>query len=65
MNLSDYTKRKVCRHCDTDMTDWPRKDDDGISLVWDIVTDGGNVAADYTHLYWSCNECHSNGVNFA
>ena len=54
---------KLCHHCGVDMTNWPRKDEDGVNLVWEIVTTTDPSCADcYDHLYWSCHVCHSDGV---
>ena len=44
---------RICNNCDADMTDWERKNEDGVVQVWEIVSD-----KTYKHVCWECDSCH-------
>ena len=53
--MSDSKEIRICNNCDADMTDWERKDIDGVVQVWEIVSD-----KTYKHVCWECDPCHRN-----
>mgnify|MGYP003139163646 CR=1 FL=1 len=52
-NTMSTKETRICVNCDADMTNWERKDDDGVVQVWEIVSD-----KTWDHVCWECDPCH-------